>query len=147
MSDVPDNDRASPPENSNDTQNAITQQPRSRGTQNPRRRGNRVITTNNQSYKGECEDIGHILALRSEKFDKKVHFQVFLEKLGMYIVSNLKDGDDIQPLYANLVDPNDNFTAKYKPTKPDYDASGEIDEVDLEIYREEVKQFVQRKPI
>ena len=85
------------------------------------------------------------LALCSEKFDKKVQFQVFLEKLGTYIVSNLKDGGDIQPLYANLADPNDNFVAKYKPTKPDYDASGEIDEVDMEIYREEVKQFVQRK--
>ena len=85
------------------------------------------------------------LALHSEKFDKKVQFQVFLEKLGTYIVSNLKDGGDIQPLYANLVDPNDNFTVKYKPTKPDHDASGEMDEVDLEIYREEVKQFVQRK--
>ena len=145
MSDVSDNDRASPAENSNDAQNAITQQSRSRGTQNPRRRGNRVITTNNQLYKGECEDIGYILALRSEKFDRKVQFKIFLEKLGTYIISNLKDGGDIQPLYTNLVDPNDNFTTKYKPTKPDYGTSGIIDEVDLEIYREEVKQFVQRK--
>ena len=145
MSDVSDNDRALPAESSSDAQNPITQQSRSRGTQNTRRRGNRVITTNNQSYKGKCEDIGYILALRSEKFDRKVQFQVFLEKLGTYVVSKLKDGGDIQPLYSNLVDPNDNFTTKYKPTKPDYDTSGEIDEVDLEIYREEVKQFVQRK--
>ena len=95
MSNVPVNDSTSPPENSNDTQTAITQQPRSRGSQNPRRRNNRVITTNSQSYQGGCEDIGHILALRSEKFNKKVQFQVFLEKLGTYIVSNLKDGGDI----------------------------------------------------
>ena len=145
MNEIHDNDRASPAENSNDTQNPTTQQSSSRSTQNHRCRGNRVITTINQSYKGECEDIGYIIALRSEKFDRKLQFQVFLEKIGTYIVSNLKDGGDIQPLYANLIDPNDNFITKYKPTKLDYDLQGEIDEVDLEIYREEVKQFVQRK--
>ena len=85
------------------------------------------------------------MALCSEKFDKKVQFQVFLEKLGTYIVSNRKDGGDIQPLYANLTDPSDNLVAKYKPAKPEYDVSGDVDEVDMEIYREEVKQFVQRK--
>ena len=63
MSEIPDNDRALLAENSNDTQNPTTQQSRSRITQNYRCRGNRVITTNNQSYKGECEDIGYILAL------------------------------------------------------------------------------------
>ena len=60
-------------------------------------------------------------------------------------MSNLKDGGDIQPLYATLTDPNDNFTSKYKPIKPKHDDAGELDEVDMEIYREEVKQFVQRK--
>ena len=65
--------------------------------------------------------------------------------MGTYIVSNLKDGGDIQPLYANLSDPNDNFITKYKPVKPDQSETGKVDEVDMEIYREEVKQFVQRK--
>ena len=116
MSEALSNDNGSPPEISSDAQNSTTQQPRPRGTQNSRRRNNHIITTNSQSYQGECEDIRYILALRSEKFDKKVQFQVFLEKLGTYIVSNLKDGGDIQPLYANLADPNDNFVAKYKPT-------------------------------
>ena len=123
----------------------IPQSQRSRGGQNSRRRNNRIITTDSQSYQGECKDIGFILGLRSEKFDKKVQFQVFLEKLGTYIVSNLKDGGDIQPLYATLTDPSENFTSKYKPIKPEYDDIGEVDEVDMEIYREEVKQFVQRK--
>ena len=63
----------------------------------------------------------------------------------MYIVSNLKDGGDIQPLYVSLTDPSDNFVAKYKPAKPEYDVSGEVDEVDMEIYCKEVKQFVQQK--
>ena len=68
-----------------------------------------------------------------------------MEKIGIYIVLNLKDGGDIQPLYTMLTDPNINFAAKYKPVKSELDDRVEIDEVDHEIYREEVKQFVQRK--
>ena len=126
-------------------QSPTSNQQRSRGNQNSRRRNNQIITTNAQSYQGECEDIGYIMRLRSEKFDKKVQFQVFLEKLGIYIVSHLKDGGDIQPLYAILSDPNIDFAAKHNPIKPKSGEGGEIDEVDHEIYREEVKQFVQRK--
>ena len=125
------------------TSNPQTQ--RSRTNANPRRRQNRTISTNYQSYQGECEDIGYILGLQSERFDKKVQFQVFLEKLGTYIVSNLKDGGYIQPLYSTLSDPNDNFATKHKPVKPEPNNSVEIDEVDQEIYRKEVKQFMQRK--
>ena len=140
--------------NANDTQPAeapgapqspTPHQQRSRSNQNSRRRNNQIITTNDQSYQGECEDIGYILGLRLEKFDKKVQFQVFLEKLGVYIVSNLKDSGDIQPLYATLSDPNIDFAAKHKPIKPKSDEGGEVNEVDREMYREEVKQFVQRK--
>ena len=70
------------------SQNSIPQQQRSRGNQNSRRRNNYIITTNSQSYQGECNDIGFILGLRSEKFDKKVQFQVFLEKLGIYCLKS-----------------------------------------------------------
>ena len=77
-----------------------------------------------------------------EKFNKKVQFQVFLEKLGIYIVWDLKDGGDIQPLNATLSDPNTDFAAKHKPIKPESREGGEANEVDHEIYREEVKQFV-----
>ena len=112
MSEVPVSNNMSPVETSGEAQNTTPHQLRPRGIQNSRRRNNRIITTNSQSYQGECEDIGYICALRSEKFDKKVQLQVFLEKLGTYIVSNLKDGGDIQPLYATLTNPNDNFVSK-----------------------------------
>lgn len=51
-------------------------------------RHSRPIAINTQSYHGENEDIGYILVLQSKKFDKKVPFQTFMEKLVMYIVSN-----------------------------------------------------------
>ena len=122
-----------------------TQPQRNRSQTNSSRRQARTISSNSQSYVGECEDIGHILALRSEKFDKKIPFQVFLEKISTYTISNLKDSGDIQPLFTSLSDPNENFASKFKPTKPEPGEDGEVDEVDHEIYCEEVKQFVQRK--
>ena len=111
----------------------------------PRRRQTRNITNNPTNYSGQCEDIGCILALRSERFDKKVHFQVFMEKMGNYVISNLKDGGDIQSIFHDLKDPTENFLQTHKPVKPPQDEFGGIDDVDKEIYKEEVKQFVQRK--
>ncbi len=112
------------------------------------RRQARSMSVNNQSYTGECEDLEYILALHSEKFDKKVPFQVFMEKLATYVVSHLKDGGDVQMIFTEMKDPTKTFNELHKPIKPERGESGdddEIDEVDLEIYKEEVKQFVQRK--
>ena len=117
-----------------------------RPRQPQRRRQQRQATSNPTSYVGENESVGVILALRSERFDKKVSFQEFMDKIANYVVTNYKDGGDIQPLFVDLVDPTSDFQAKNKPVKPESNQDEENpDEVDLEIYKEEVKQFVQRK--
>ena len=110
-----------------------------------RRRQQRQTSNNPTSYTGQCEEIGVILALRSERFDKKVQFQVFMEKMDTYVISNLKDGGDIQCIFTDMKDPTDVFQEANKPVKPAKDDFGGVDEVDQEIYKEEVKQFVQRK--
>ena len=113
-----------------------------------RRHQTRPMSINNQTYTGECEDLGYILALRSEKFDKEVPFQVFMEKLATYVVSHLKDGGDIQVIFTDMKVPTKSFNELHKPVKPEKGKSSkddDVDEVDLEIYKEEVKQFVQRK--
>ena len=118
----------------------------SRPRQPQRRRQQRPTTSNPTSYVGENESVGVILALRSERFDKKVSFQEFTDKVANYVVINFKDGGDIQPLFTDLIDPTSEFQAKNKPIKPEGNEEEENpDEVDLEIYKEEVKQFVQRK--
>ena len=118
--------------------------PRSRQPQ--RRRQQRPTTSNPTSYVGENESVGIILALRSERFDKKVSFQEFTDKVENYVVANFKDGGDIQPLFVDLIDPTGEFQVKNKPIKPKTNEDDENpDEVDLEIYKEEVKQFVQQK--
>jgi len=102
--------------------------PTNRGrNQNPRRRQQRAITTNSTSYQGQCEDIGCIIALGSERYDKKVQYQVFIEKMNNYVISNLKDGGDMQCVYTNLRDPTDEFQQLHKPAKPVPDVFGGID--------------------
>ena len=103
--------------------------------------------SNPTSYSGENDSIGVILALRAERFDKKVLFQEFVDKVSNYVVLNFKDGGDIQPLFVDLVDPTKEFQNKNKLVKPEDDSNEEnpTDEVDQEIYKEEVKHFVQCK--
>ena len=118
-----------------------------RSRQNQRRRQQRPTLSNPTLYSGENESIGVILALRAERFDKKVSFQEFIDKVSNYVVSNFKDGGDIQPLFVDLIDPTKEFQTKNKPVKPEEvdEEENPTDEVDQEIYKEEVKQFVQRK--
>ena len=87
------------------------------------------------------------LALRNERFDKKVLFQEFVDKVSNYVVSNFKDGGDIQPFFVNLIDPTKELQNKNRSVKPEDNNSDEnpTDEIDQEIYKEEVKQFDQRK--
>ena len=118
--------------------------PRSRQPQ--RRRQQRPTTSNPTSYVGKNESVGIILALRLEHFDKKVSFQEFTDKVANHVVPNFKDGGDIQPLFMDLIDPTREFQVKNKTIKPETNEDEEnSDKVDLEIYKEEMKQFVQRK--
>ena len=88
----------------------------SRSRQPQRRRQQRPTTSNPTSYAGENESVGVILALRSERFDKKVSFQEFTDKVANYVVTNFKDGGDIQPLFVDLIDPTREFQIKKKPS-------------------------------
>ena len=118
---------------------------RPRNGGNRRRGGNqRIAASNPTSYVGECEDIGIVLALRSERFDKKVSFVRFMEKMSNYVISNLKDGGDVQSLFIKYQDPTNAFITANKPVKPD-ENDPDVDEADVDIYKEDIKQFVQRK--
>ena len=117
----------------------------SRPRQNQRRRQQRPTLSNPTSYGGENNSIRVILALRAKRFDKKVSFQELVDKVSNYVVSNFKDSRDIQPLFVDLIDPTKEFQNKNKPVKPEEvdDDENPADEVDQEIYKEEVKQCVQ----
>ena len=125
---------------------ASTNQPRPQNSGQRRAPKNNPPTSNPSNYEGECTDLGVILALRIERMSKKVPFHQFIEKVYFYIVTNFKDGGDLYPLFHGLSDPINTLLKKHKPTKPIKKEEGEpMDDVDMEIYKEEIKQFVQRK--
>ena len=102
---------------------------------------NGVVHTNPHNYEGANTDVGAVIGLRHEKFKKKApSFESFLETLSTYVVSTLKDGSDMKPLFDKMTSPFIKLNNKHKPSKP----TEEADAVDMDIYKEEVKQFVTR---
>ena len=63
-----------------------------------------------------------------------------------YVVKKFKDGGDLYPLFHGLANLVEALLKKHKPSPPVKREDDEpIDDVDVEIYKEEIKEFVQRK--
>ena len=64
-----------------------------------------------------------------------------------HAVSTYKDGGDLHPFFFDFDDPLNSLVTKHRPIKPEPISNNDesIDEVDHEIYKEEIKQFVQKK--
>ena len=61
----------------------------SRGRGSRRGGNSQTILINPIGYEGECEKVGAILALKVEKFNKKVSFEQFMEKICNNIVKSI----------------------------------------------------------
>ena len=94
---------------------------------------NAVQLSNPKNYEGNIPEVGAILALKFEKFDKKVPFQLFVEKVSTYTYSNLKNGGDMLPLFKHLKDPLISYDSKRKPSALASDKKD--DELEKDIYK------------
>lgn len=68
------------------------------GTPRSARPSNRtpaVQSSTNRDFEGATPKLGAVLALRSENIHKKVNYDRFLEKLAIYVVNELKNGDSL----------------------------------------------------
>ena len=85
--------------------------------------------------------------MRVEQLNKKLPFHQFVEKVYYHAVTTYKDGGDLHPLFFEFENPLNSLVNKHWPIKREpVDYKDEtVDEVDLEIYKEEIKQFMQRK--
>ena len=63
-------------------------------TRNPRR-PNTNFTSTPRDFEGVTPKIGGVLALRSENMTKKVNYDIFCEKLGVYIMNEFKGGENV----------------------------------------------------
>ena len=94
---------------------------------NRRNRGNirnlssnstQIQLSNTVTYEGDIPEVNCVLGLKHEKISKKApSYEVFLEKIGNYAVSNLKNGGDVRSLMTKMVDPTAIFNKKRRPTE------------------------------
>ena len=112
-----------------------------------RQRPNTINPTNAANFEGDCPTLSAVLGLRVERLNKKLPFHQFIEKVYYHAVSTYKDRGDLHSLFFDLENPLDSLVSTYQPIKPEpVDNNDEtVDEVDHEIYKEEIKQFVQNK--
>ena len=94
---------------------------------------NAVQLSNPKNYEGNIPEVGAILALKFKKFDKKVPFQLFVEKVSTYTYSNPKNGGDMLPLFKHLKDPLVSYDSKRKPSTLASDKMD--DELEKNIYK------------
>ena len=89
----------------------------------PQRTRTNRRTTHNQvsnpiNYEGECSEVGAILGLKVEKFNKKASYEVFIEKVSNYIVKKYTDGADIKTLLIEGKDPVEEYEINNMPKDP-----------------------------
>ena len=124
------NDNSARPTMSTTEQTTNLPRPQNTGQRRPPKSNSSV--SNPSNYEGECSDLGVILALRIERFNKKIPFHQFIEKVYFYIVTNFKDGGDLYPLFHGLTNPVELLLKKHKPFPPVKREDDEpIDDVDV----------------
>ena len=101
---------------------------RNRNTRNSQ--GSNLQHTDPNTFEGNIPEVGVVLGLRYEKFKKKApSFESFLEKVSIYVISNLNDGGDTKSIFRKMENPTATFRANNKPSAPGEDA----DSVDTDI--------------
>jgi len=74
------------------------------------------ITSVTKGYEGDTPELGGVLGLHTENVDKKVSFHVFCEKLGIYIMKNFDQGEDVFSITTSIdADPVADYKTDNKP--------------------------------
>ena len=77
-----------------------------RNTTRSSRRPNTNFTSTSRDFEGVTPKIGGVLALRSENMLKKVNYDIFCEKLGVYMMNEFKGGENVVEVTKK---PNDRY--------------------------------------
>ena len=99
------------------TSNNANRNSASRATRQLTRNGT-FQTSTNKDFEGSTPKLGGILALHNENVTQKTNYDCFLEKLGIYIVNDIKNGDHIVEVTKNSkLKIIEDFMASNKPTE------------------------------
>ena len=106
----------------------------------PRRQNASVMSTP-KDFKGATPKIGGILDLRNENMTHKVNYDIFFEKLGIYIMNDFKGGENVVEITKNQdTDIISSFQTMNKPVELTEDER--LSTIDVEIKKEEIKEYV-----
>jgi hypothetical protein len=76
-----------------------------------------VADANQKSWEGDEPKIGGVLGLRSEWMEKKVSFEVFLEKMTDYTLREIKNSRDVVSAVRDMKHPKKGFEKINMPTE------------------------------
>ena len=105
------------------------------------RRPNTAFANTPKDFEGVTPKIGGILALRSENMTKKVNFDIFCEKLGIYVMNEFKGGENVvEVTKRQTTDIISSFEKENKPIELTNEEKNNT--IDVEIKKEEIKEYV-----
>ena len=133
----------------NDDANSGSATGQNRNTENRRndnkKKGYRNISDMNEQkgWEGEEPKMGSVLGLRGEWLEKKVSFEVFLEKTTDYILRELTNPRDIVGAIRDLKDPNTDFRKNNLPK--DLTTKQKGSDVEVAIQAQRIKMYAIRE--
>ena len=96
------------------------------------------LTSSTKDFEGATPKIGGVLGLRSEIVTKKITYDDFLEKLGIYIMTEFTGGKNVVEITKNQnSDIIGEFEAAYKPIESTEEEKKSS--IETEIKKEEIK--------
>ena len=102
-----------------------------------------AVNSIDRNFCGDTPAIVIVLGLRTERVTKKVPFDTFREKLANYVLTTLKNAEDVVELIEEQVDPRASFEENNKP-QPLTDEQKE-DDMDVMIQTQYLKIYATRK--
>ena len=97
-----------------ETSNRPSRNSNSRSGSNSRGRNNNNIVqnTDGNNFEGACTDINAVVALRTERMNKKVPYIIFTERVADYVLLEITFGSDLESCIRFLDNPKDGFDKK-----------------------------------
>ena len=106
------------------------------------------------NFSGESKDFHHVMGRKTERLTNGTIYDEFKDLVISYTTENFKFGEEISVLIRDLVDPEARLKTDHQPTKPDKknkegvkDDKGEYDHFEMETWKQENKNYLDRKAL
>ena len=83
------------------------------------------------------------MGLRTEYLNKKVSFEVFLEKMTDYVLRELKNAADVVSVVRDMTNPSDDFANKHMPK--DLTEKRKKSDVQVQVQQQRIKMYASRE--